>query len=205
MVAHTLNSKTKLLTSKTDIKSPATGETVRTVGINNSIRKRAKMHATNLGLTLKEFTEQALLYFVKYQLNPLEVNKVEEVPKEMHKLRNQVFAFLKTQEQQYIIPLLKEVYAVHEHSKNLFEDMGSLSGEFSKVYGQLEHIYLLLFKIKTIQDISLTTLYQLSDQDEIFLKELIERNKQQFLKEINHFQKDVEIGMKNNEQVSSKT
>ncbi len=91
----------------------------------------------------------------------------------VHKLRNQVFSFLQKQESLHLLPVVKAVYA--------------LQGEVEKLHQQQEAIYLLLFKIKTIQDISLSTLYQLSGEDEETLTGIINQNKQRFLAELEQF------------------
>jgi hypothetical protein len=156
-----------------------------TIAVSPAVQQKAKAHAEALGVSLREFSEGALQYFVKYKLNPAEVNAVEDVPKEVYKLRNQVFSFLKKQEFEHLLPLLRQAYSLHGQGQQVQQQMESL-------HRQLEEVYLLLFKIKTIQDISLTTLYRLSEQDEETLSEVMKHNKQRFLSEMKQFTERLE-------------
>ncbi len=151
----------------------ADSSALTTISLSPSVRKRAKEQADALKVPLKEFAEGALLYFIRYRLHPGQMEAREDVPKEVHKLRNQVFSFLQKQESLHLLPVVKAVYA--------------LQGEVEKLHQQQEAIYLLLFKIKTIQDISLSTLYQLSGEDEETLTGIINQNKQRFLAELEQF------------------
>ncbi len=166
--------------TKTDTPAArADSSALTTISLSPAVRKRAKEQADTLKVPLKEFAEGALLYFIKYKLHPGQVDALEDVPKEVHKLRNQVFSFLQKQESLHVLPLVKTVYA--------------LQGEVEKLHQQQETIYLLLFKIKTIQDISLSTLYQLSEQDEETLTEIIKGNKQRFLAEMEQFRQKLKV------------
>lgn len=155
------------------------------------VKDKAKEHAENIGITLKEFTEEVLRYFIRYKLNPFEVNQTEDLPKEVNRLRNHIFSFLKTQEQQLIIPLLEKSTLIERNTKSMLEDL-------AKLEEQLYRIYILLFKIKTIQDISLSTLYNLSDQDDKFIEELIKNNKLKYENEINNFESQIEQELSGN-------
>ncbi len=158
-----------------------------TIAVSPSVQQKAKAHAETLSVSLREFSEGALLYFVKYKLNPAEVNAVEDVPKEVHKLRNQVFSFLKKQEFEHLLPLLRQAYGLQGQGEQVRQQIESL-------HRQLEEVYLLLFKIKTIQDISLTTLYRLSGQDEETLAGVMKHNKQRFLQEMKQFTERLRAG-----------
>jgi hypothetical protein len=59
------------------------------------------------------------------------------------------------------------------------------SGRAGRYFAQLHQ---LLFKIKTIQDISLTTLYYLSGQEEGVVKEVAAQNKGRFESEMAQFE-----------------
>jgi len=155
------------------------------------VKDKAKEHAENIDLTLKEFTEEALRYFIRYKLNPIEVNQTEDLPKEVNRLRNHIFSFLKTQEQQFIIPILEKSTLIERNTKSMLEDL-------AKLEEQLYRIYILLFKIKTIQDISLSTLYNLSDQDDKFIEELIKNNKLKYENEINNFESQIDKELSEN-------
>ncbi len=159
----------------------ATEESTTTLRINTAIRDQAKKYAGTLDVSLKEFTENALWYFLRYKLNPVVANQVEDVPKEVHRLRNQVVGVLKTQEVQYSVPLLQEVHTLHERLEAVAGTVEGLNGYFAQIHQ-------LLFKIKTIQDISLTTLYYLSGQEEGVVKEVAAQNKGRFEAEMAQFE-----------------
>jgi hypothetical protein len=106
---------------------------------------------------------------------------VEDVPKEVHRLRNQVVGVLKTQETRYSLPLLQEVHTLHERLGAVAVAVEGLSGYFAQLHK-------LLFKIKTIQDISLTTAYYLSGQEEAVVKEIAAQNKRRFESEMAQFE-----------------
>jgi len=150
--------------------------------VGTSTRDKAKLFSGSIDVSLKDFTESALGYFVRYKLNPMEVNQLEDVSKEVHRLRNQVFGFLKTQEEQYSVPLLQQVYS-------LPGQINSVAQMMEVLVGSLKQMHLLLFKIKTIQDIHLTTAYYLSGREEEELQELVKGNKERFERELSRFEK----------------
>ncbi len=88
----------------TPVAAFATEEATTTLRISTGLRDQAKTYAGTLDVSLKDFTENALWYFIRYKLNPVTANRVEDVPKEVHRLRNQVVGVLKTQEAQYSSP-----------------------------------------------------------------------------------------------------
>jgi hypothetical protein len=159
----------------------ATDEVTTTLRISAGLRNQAKAYAGTLDVSLKEFSENALWYFIRYKLNPVVANQVEDMPKEVHRLRNQVVGVLKTQEAQYSLPLFKEVHALHER-------LSAVAGTVEGLNGYFAQLHQLLFKIKTIQDISLTTAYYLSAQEEGVVKEVAARNKQRFESEMAQFE-----------------
>jgi Ser/Thr protein kinase RdoA (MazF antagonist) len=159
----------------------AADEATTTLRISTSLRDQAKTYTGTLDVSLKDFTENALWYFIRYKLNPVAANQVEDVPKEVHRLRNQVVGVLKTQEAQYSVPLLQEVHALHERLAAVAATVEGLGGYFAQLHQ-------LLFKIKTIQDICLTTLYYLSGQEEGLVKEVAAQNKGRFESEMAQFE-----------------
>jgi hypothetical protein len=110
------------------------------------------------------------------------VNKSQDLPKEVNRLRNHLFAFHKTQEEKYLVPMLRETYALAPRLEGLHHSL-------AETLTQLQNIHLLLYKIKIIQDISLSTTYILADHDEAWLRELISRNKERFDAEVAKFEK----------------
>jgi hypothetical protein len=165
----------------TPVAAFSTDESTTTLRISTSLRDRAKTYTGTLDVSLKDFTENALWYFIRYKLNPVAANQVEDLPKEVHRLRNQVVGVLKTQEAQYSVPLLQEVHALHER-------LAAVAGTVEGLDGYFAQLHQLLFKIKTIQDISLTTLYYLSGQEEGVVKEVAAQNKQRFESEMAQFE-----------------
>jgi hypothetical protein len=161
----------------TPVAAFATEEATTTLRISTILRDQAKTYTGTLDVSLKDFTENALWYFIRYKLNPVAANQVEDVPKEVHRLRNQVVGVLKTQEAQYSVPLLQEVHALHER-------LAAVAGAVEGLGGYFAQLHQLLFKIKTIQDISLTTLYYLSGQEEGTVKEVAAQNKARFESEM---------------------
>ncbi len=170
----------------TPVTAFATDEATTTLRISTSLRDQAKTYTGTLDVSLKDYTENALWYFIRYKLNPVAANQVEDVPKEVHRLRNQVVGVLKTQEAQYSVPLLQEVHALHER-------LAAVAGTVEGLDGYFAQLHQLLFKIKTIQDISLSTLYQLSEQDDETLTGIIKQNKQRFLAEMEQFRQRMKM------------
>ncbi len=172
-------------------------DTVLTIGVSASVRRKAQQHADALSesssskLTLKEYTEQALYYFAKYRIDPREASQSEDLAKEVHRLRNHLFGFLQTQERQYTIPLIKEVYGLQETTREHSKDISQLLESLDQVSQSMRHICLLLYKVKTIQDLSLTTLYEVFE-DEKLVKGIVERNRNRFKQEMTHIEQGLE-------------
>ncbi len=144
------------------------------------------MQADELGISLKDYVEHAVGYFNKYKLSPVTENEVEDIPKEVHRLRNHLFGFLKEQERQYILPLVKQVYTIHDTTEHL-------SGMVERLTEQMEAVYLLLYKIKTIQDLNLSTLYKaMDDSGTQPVGEIIEENTRIFKGEMAQFEAKLE-------------
>jgi Ser/Thr protein kinase RdoA (MazF antagonist) len=76
---------------------------------------------------------------------------------------------------------LQEVHALHER-------LAAVAGTVEGLGEYFAQLHQLLFKIKTIQDISLTTLYYLSGQEEGVVKEVAAQNKGRFESEMAQFE-----------------
>lgn len=78
---------------------------IKPININASVLRRCKQHAKELGIkTLKEYSESALLYFVKNGIDPTQKVGSGEVSTEVVKLRNQVFSFCKSRSRPTFCP-----------------------------------------------------------------------------------------------------
>ena len=81
------------------------------IKLNSSFKNEAKAHAEKLGITLKEYIENALLYFYSNKINPvkyspsLEFDTIQVVKKST----DRIIAFIKHQEQTLLLKILQEL------------------------------------------------------------------------------------------------
>lgn len=119
---------------------------MKTVGINDEIHSRLKVYCNNQDLNLGEFIDCSLSYFEKTGSNP----KLDEAPRdEINKLikrLDQVIAFIRSQEKEYIRPAFEQVSIIEKRLKQDLEnftsrkDVNDLSGKINAIVEQLNNI-----------------------------------------------------------------
>ncbi|MDJ1505254.1 BfmA/BtgA family mobilization protein [Xanthocytophaga agilis] len=140
---------------------------LKTVNVNAAVLQRCKQHARELGMkTLKEYAENAMLYFVKNGLNPSEQIHSEELSKEVVRLRNHIFSFLQKQEQQYMLPMFKEVFSQGRSIEQMEFSLEQTQQSLSELVDQLKQLYLLVYKIQGLVTVSVSTMLHISDLPE---------------------------------------
>ena len=141
---------------------------VKPININVGVLKKTKQHAQQLGIkTLKEYSESALLYFIRNGLDPTKELQSGEVSVEVVKLRNQIFSFLQKQEQAYILPIFREVTSQSQVVENSLD----------KMISQLEKVYELLYRINQMVHVSTSTTLHVSGLDPGQIEDIKEKNK----------------------------
>jgi outer membrane translocation and assembly module TamA len=141
---------------------------VKPININVGVLRKAKEHQRQLGVkTLKEYSEAALLYFIKNGLNPTKELESGEVSVEVVKLRNQIFSFLQKQEQAYILPIFREVTGQNQNMEKSLD----------KMISQLEKVYELLFRINQMVHVSTSTTLHVSGLEPDQIEAIKEKNK----------------------------
>jgi len=163
----------------TDGESEAQNESlVKPININAGVLRRCKQHAKELGVkTLKEYSESALLYFVKNGLDPTEQLHSGEVSVEVIKLRNQIFSFLQKQEQSYILPMFRE----------LTGQGAGVEKSLSTMISQLEKVYDLLFRINQMVHVSTSTTLYVSGLAAEQIEDIKEKNKAFVERQVSEF------------------
>ncbi|MDJ1482639.1 BfmA/BtgA family mobilization protein [Cytophagaceae bacterium DM2B3-1] len=160
---------------------------IKPININASILKRCKQHAKELGIkTLKEYTENALLYFVKNGMNPCERLHSEEVSKEVVRTRNHIFSFLQKQEEQYVLPLYKEVLTQGKNAEQSVDTM----------LEQMEKMIVLLFRIQQMIHVSTSTMLHVSDLSAETIDEIKAKNQAFVETHVSEFMKKMESDQK---------
>lgn len=145
-----------------------TESVVKPININAGVLRRCKQHAKELGVkTLKEYSESALLYFIKNGLDPTQELQSGQVSVEVVKLRNQIFSFLQKQEQAYILPMFREVTGQNE----------GVEKSLDKMISQLEKVYELLYRINQMVHVSTSTTLYVSGLASEQIEDIKEKNK----------------------------
>ncbi|MDJ1485906.1 BfmA/BtgA family mobilization protein [Cytophagaceae bacterium YF14B1] len=141
---------------------------VKPINVNVGVLRKSKEHQRQLGVkTLKEYSEAALLYFIKNGLNPTKELESGEVSVEVVKLRNQIFSFLQKQEQAYILPIFREVTGQNQNMEK----------SLSTMISQLEKVYELLYRINQMVHVSTSTTLHVSGLDAAQIEQVKEKNK----------------------------
>lgn len=139
------------------------------IQLNSGILRRSKQHAKSLGVaSLKEYAENALVYFVKNGLDPTEQVHSQELGKEVVRLRNHIFSFLQKQEQAYILPMFRE----------LTGQGSSTEASLQTLIGQLEKVYGLMFRIQQMVQMSTSTTLFASGLEAGQIEEVKAKNKE---------------------------
>ena len=153
--------------------SPINGSSslVKPININVGVLKKAKEHARQLGIkTLKEYSESALLYFIKNGIDPTQELESGQVSVEVTRLRNQVFSFLQKQEQAYILPIFREVTGQSEGIEKVEKSL-------EKMVEQLEKVYDLLYRINQMVHVSTSTTLFVSGLPQGQIDDIKEKNR----------------------------
>ncbi len=171
-------------TKEQEVEQPIpAGSTDASIKINAGVLRRSQLRAKELKTTQKKYVEDALLYFIRYGLNPSEEIQSEQMSKEIVRLRNHIFSFMQKQEQIYIVPIM-QILTRLEHGGD------ELHGSLDRLVEQLEKVYDLMNRIRVLQQASLATQYQLSEADEEFVKKVKQKNDSFIMDEISKFSSD---------------
>ena len=84
-------------------------------------------------LTIKMFTEAALNYFVKHKIDPRFFDDSESLTNQVVRLRNQIFSFLKVQEQQHIMPLNGLLVGIKLETEQISKEQAMVKSIFAQV------------------------------------------------------------------------
>ena len=79
------------------------------------------------------FTEAALNYFVKHKIDPRFFDDSESLTNQVVRLRNQIFSFLKVQEQQHIMPLNGLLVGIKLETEQISKEQAMVKSIFAQV------------------------------------------------------------------------
>jgi hypothetical protein len=98
---------------------------MKSIGIHEKLHNRLKAYCEKNDLNFREFIDHSLSYYEKSGSNP----KFDESPRdEMNKLvkrLDQVIAFIRTQEKEYLRPAFEQVSIIEKRLKNDLENFTS--------------------------------------------------------------------------------
>lgn len=112
------------------------------ISSGKTVKKGIELRDTSKKLTIKTFTEAALLHFVKYKIDP-RFYEDESIPTAINRLRNQLFAFLQVQERQIILPFQQDISQLKLHipetvEATAMETQGTLMGLLYVLFEMLQ-------------------------------------------------------------------
>ena len=89
--------------------------------VENPEKRKEKKIVKPKRLTIKSYSEAAILYFLRNHIDPRNMGQEQDVLTEVRKLRNNVFSFMQVQERTYLMPFVQDVYELQKKSGTLEE------------------------------------------------------------------------------------
>jgi len=125
------------------------------IAIREQIKKADKKLKVPQKLTMKVFTEAALLHFVKNKFDP-RYYQDDSIATAMNRLRNHILGFIVTQENKYIRPFQQDIIALRNEvsllKKSLELDTQTVEETALETQGTLMGLVHILFEMLEIEE-----------------------------------------------------
>jgi hypothetical protein len=125
------------------------------IAIKEQIKKADKKLKVPQKLTMKVFTEAALLHFVKNKFDP-RYYQDDSIATAMNRLRNHILGFIVTQENKYIRPFQQDIIALRNEvsllKKSLELDTQTVEETALETQGTLMGLVHILFEMLEIEE-----------------------------------------------------
>lgn len=137
------------------------------IAIKEQIKKADKKLKVPQKLTLKVFTEAALLHFIKNKFDP-RYYQDDSIATAMNRLRNHILGFIVTQENKYIRPFQQDIIALKNEvsllKKSLEVDTQTVEETALETQGTLMGLVHIMFEMLEIEKVERPKLENLLQQ-----------------------------------------
>ncbi len=137
------------------------------IAIKEQIKKADKKLKVPQKLTLKVFTEAALLHFIKNKFDP-RYYQDDSIATAMNRLRNHILGFIVTQENKYIRPFQQDIIALKNEvsllKKSLEVDTQTVEETALETQGTLMGLVHIMFEMLEVEKVERPKLENLLQQ-----------------------------------------